>query len=297
MRELVAKIDFFSGLEDKVLKKVADAAILRHYARDEMIVRQGETGLGMYIISSGRVKVEREEAGTRVQVAELGPGQSFAEMAILDDKPRSAHVIALEDTECVLLTRDSCVKLMHKYPQIPIRAARLLAERLRDANQKLATVPPPGGAAASPAGAAAPTANPAAPPASSSSEPIGTKAGIQDALLKTFQSLYTLKAFTRFSVAVLGCPVEAFATNLIEEIRVGDVKALVLPADELVDLRIAAREPGSFTLHVLLPAQEQPIRFGPVSVRPEDRVRLSLRPPLVSLHHGQRMVAPASLTP
>ena len=77
-------------------RTVADAAILRHYAKDEMIVRQGETGLGMYIISSGRVKVEREEAGTRVQVAALGPGQSFAEMAILDETDSGLDIDSLK---------------------------------------------------------------------------------------------------------------------------------------------------------------------------------------------------------
>ena len=64
-------------------------------------------------------------------------------MSLLDNKPRSATVTALEDTECVLLTRDSIMKLMNKYPEIPIGMARVLAERLRVANEKLAAAPPP----------------------------------------------------------------------------------------------------------------------------------------------------------
>ena len=47
-----------------------------------------------------------------------------------------------------------------------------------------------------------------------------------------------MRAFTRFSVAMLGCPVEGFASNTFAEIRAGDVKALVLPWDEPVDMRI-----------------------------------------------------------
>lgn len=302
MRELIEKIEFFSGLDDKILNKVADAAILRQYARDEIIVRQGETGLGMYIISRGRVKVEREEQGAHIQVAELGPGESFAEMAILDNKPRSAHVIALEDTECVLLTRDTFVKLMKKHPEIPIRAAGVLADRLREANKKLAAapkVPAPPATSAAPSGEAPlpvvpvpSTGDGAAPAAPAAAE--GTKARIQDALLGFFRVLYTMKAFTRFSVAVLGCPVEGFAPNLIKEIRVGDVKALVLPADERVELRIAARERGSFTLHLFVPARGEPIRFGPVQVRPEDHIQLLLNPPSVALRHGVRLVTRAS---
>src|SRR5882762_4023568 len=151
MKGLISRVDFFSGLNEKIRKKLADACILRQFTRSEIIVRQGETGLGLYLIAKGRVNVAREQDGVRMQVAELGPEQFFGEMSLLDNKPRSATVTGIEDSECVLLTRDSFVKLMNKYPEIPIRMARVLAERLRLANEKLATAPPP--AATQPAGA------------------------------------------------------------------------------------------------------------------------------------------------
>src|SRR5262249_10011636 len=256
MNELITKIDFFSGLDDKILRKISDACIMRQFTRNETIVRQGEMGLGLYVIARGRVKVDREEKGVRTQVAELGPEQCFGEMSLLDNKPRSATVTGLEDAECLLLTRDSFVKLMNKYPEIPIRMARVLAERLRVANEKLAAGPVPAaqpaaapsaptGTAPAPATAAAPSVNgttPAVPP------PVGAKAQIHSKLLETFESLYTLKALSRFSVAVLGCPVEGKSANTVDEFRVGDVKALFFPAGELVEMKIATHEPGWFTL-------------------------------------------------
>ena len=141
MNELIKKIDFFSGLDDKILNKISDASIARQFTKNETMVRQGEMGLGLYIISRGKVKVEREEGGVRAQVAELGPEQFFGEMSLVDNKPRSATVTGLEDVECLLLTRDSFVKLMNKYPEIPIRMARVLAERLRLANDTIAKAP------------------------------------------------------------------------------------------------------------------------------------------------------------
>src|SRR5882724_10083557 len=78
----------------------------------------------------------------------------------------------------------------------------------------------------------------------------GMKAQMHSKLLDMFQSLYAVRALTRFSVAVLGCPVEGAAFNIVNQIRVGAVKALFFPADEAVDMRIAAGEPGCFTLHV-----------------------------------------------
>src|ERR1700694_5618922 len=143
MNELIKKIDFFSGLDDKILNKISDACIARQFTKGETIVRQGEMGLGLYIIARGRVKVDAEQGGARTQVAELGPEQFFGDMALLDNKPRSATVTGIEDAECLLLTRDSFVRLMNKYPEIPIRLAKALAERLREANEKIVAAGPP----------------------------------------------------------------------------------------------------------------------------------------------------------
>src|SRR5579872_3834564 len=235
MNELIKKIDFFSGLDDKILNKISDASIARQFTKNETMVRQGEMGLGLYIIARGKVKVDREEAGVRTQVAELGPEQFFGEMSLVDNKPRSATVTGLEDVECLLLTRDSFVKLMNKYPEIPIRMARVLAERLRVANDSSAkaappaakpVLPPEAGGSPSPSAPAPDAAAPAAPTGAAAAkppEPEGTKAQIHSRVLSTFQSLYTMKALSRFTVAVLGCPVEGISADTVEQIRVGEV--------------------------------------------------------------------------
>jgi hypothetical protein len=225
--------------------------------------------------------VDREQGGARTQVAELGPEQFFGDMALLDNKPRSATVTGLEDAECLLLTRDSFVKLMNKYPEIPIRMAKVLAERLREANEKIvASAPPPPPASSEVPSPVVQAASPPPPPVANGSTPAppaadGTKAQIHSKMLETFQRLYMLKALSRFSVAVLGCPVEGTAANVVEQIRVGDVKALFFPAGEPVDMKIAASEPGWFTLDVFTPARAEPYHFGPVAVDPRDDVRLS----------------------
>jgi hypothetical protein len=91
-------------------------------------------------------------------------------------------------------------------------------------------------------------------------------------------------------VAVLGCPVEGTAANVVDQIRVGDVKALFFPANQPVDLRIAAQEPGWFTLDVFTPASAEPRRFGPVAVVPADSVHMTLLSGQVALHHGGRLI-------
>jgi CRP/FNR family transcriptional regulator, cyclic AMP receptor protein len=281
MKDLIAKIDFFSGLDDRILKRLGDASIIRQFTKNETIVRQGEMGLGVYVISRGHVKVDREQSGVRTQVADLGPEQCFGEMSLLDNKPRSATVTATVDTECLLLTRDSFMKLMNKYPEIPIRMARMLAERLRVANEKLTQAPAPAASPATPATpASAAQAAPEAPgtpsnggtPAAAGSEP-GMKTKVRDTLLDAFSSLYTMKAMTRFSVAVLGCPVEGIAENAVEQFQLGEVKILVFAADQPAALRIAAHEPGQFTAHWFSP--DRPERhWGPLEIDPADEVWL-----------------------
>jgi cyclic nucleotide-binding protein len=302
MNELIKKIDFFSGLDDKILNKISDACIVRQFTKNETIVRQGEMGLGLYIIARGRVKVDREQAGVRTQIAELGPEQFFGDMALLDNKPRAATVTGIEDAECLLLTRDNFVRLMNRYPEIPIRLAKVLAERLRECNAKIVnnnpppppngekhsepvntSVSPPSGPPATPGIAGSTTIKPIPKP-----EPDGTKAQIHSKLLETFQSLYTLKALSRFSVAVLGCPVEGSAANLFDQIRVGEVKALFFPAGEPVEMRIDAREPGWFTLDVFTPSSQAPTHFGPVAVNPQDPVRMTLVSGMATLHRAER---------
>src|SRR5262249_10867743 len=130
------------------------------------------------------------------------------------------------------------------------------------------------GAQASPASSTASgpgqTPNDQAQVSSASEAQLGTKARVAKQRLQTFESLYTMKAVTRSSVVVLGCPVEGVASNIKDEIRIGDVKALFFPAGESVELNIAAQEAGSFTLHVFVPARTHPVRFGPVSISPKD---------------------------
>ncbi len=263
LTEPIARIGFFAGIDPKLLKKVAESAVVCDYEKGQVIVKEGETGLGMYVVLRGRVAVTRHRNGAAVRLAELGPEQCFAETSLIDEKPRSDTATALQETECLLFTRESFLALMSKNPQLAIRLARSLAERLRMTDEP-GRVPPRHDARAIANGAASPALE-------------GTrKAAIQQRLLSMFEWLYTAKAFTRFSVALLGCPVEGIAANLIEEIRVGEVKALILPADEAVDVRIEAYAEGSFGLHLFTPESPSPIRFEPVRIQAGDRFVFSL---------------------
>ena len=270
MKESIGDLAFFAGLDRTLLRTLKEGAIACRYSKDEVIVREGEMALGMYIIRTGRVQVTTSRQGSAVRLAELGPKQFFAETALIEDKPRTATIAALEQTECLLITRDSVTQVINRNPRLAIHLARSLAERQR----RVADL---GQAVSDPQAGIASRSNSSADAWSGAS----VKAAVQERLLTTFQQIYMVKAFTRFSVAVLGCPVEGATSNLIDEIRVGDVKALIVPAGEPVEVRIEAFGAGSFTLHVFTPERAAPVRFGPVPIQPRDQFMLRL--PAVAL--------------
>jgi CRP/FNR family transcriptional regulator len=79
---------------------------MRSYAAGEEIVTQGEGGIGLYVIVSGRAEaVHARDDGEKVTVNTFGPTDFFGELAVLNDEPRTASVIATQATECLVLTR------------------------------------------------------------------------------------------------------------------------------------------------------------------------------------------------
>ncbi len=132
--ELLAHIPLFSELSRRELRRVADAAIQRDYPAGTIIVEQGETGVGLYVLVKGRARVEQRLAdGTERQLALLGSGQIFGEMALLDTSPRSASVVAQEDTSALVIPIFDFRALLHDDADIAIKLLAVLSRRVRNA--------------------------------------------------------------------------------------------------------------------------------------------------------------------
>lgn len=100
--ELLRKIAMFAELPEPVLERLASSATSISVAADGIVVSRGEVGNHFYAIASGKVAVELEDGTTR----ELGAGDSFGEIALLRDVPRTATVRALEPLQLFALERD-----------------------------------------------------------------------------------------------------------------------------------------------------------------------------------------------
>ncbi len=71
------------------------------YDAETVIIRQGERDDTVYVVLSGRVRVSYSNEEAEVSIADLGPGEVFGEMAVLETQPRSANVVTLERTNCL----------------------------------------------------------------------------------------------------------------------------------------------------------------------------------------------------
>jgi CRP-like cAMP-binding protein len=107
---------------------------IREFAAGEVVFRENEVGETAYVIEQGRVEVVRSLGGNNIHLAYLGPGEPFGEMGMIEEKPRSATVIAVERTTVRELHRDNFVQALQTHPELTISFLRVLFERLREAD-------------------------------------------------------------------------------------------------------------------------------------------------------------------
>jgi CRP-like cAMP-binding protein len=106
----------------------------REFPAGAVVFREGENGKTMYVIQSGKVRITKElPTGSRV-LAVLGPGEFFGEMAILNDKPRTATADIVEEARLLVLDAKTFEAMVTSNTEIAVRLIRKLARRLDSAN-------------------------------------------------------------------------------------------------------------------------------------------------------------------
>lgn len=112
--------------------------LLRVYPKNTMIMSENQSGQDMFIIQEGRVKISKIVDGTEVTLAILKKGDMFGEMALLENKPRSASAIAEEDCRLMTVNRSNFNQMVATQPQLIARLTTMLAERLFIMQRQLA---------------------------------------------------------------------------------------------------------------------------------------------------------------
>lgn len=114
-----------------LLDEIGALAATRVFAKNAVIVSEGDDSGSVYVLLSGRVKVFLSDAqGREVELNRLGPGEYFGEVT-LDGGPRSASVMALEETRCAVVRRAELLELIERQPELALHMLRRLARRVR----------------------------------------------------------------------------------------------------------------------------------------------------------------------
>lgn len=138
VEESLHSVPLFEGFQPKQLKSLARWTTTRSYQPGQVIVAEGQTGLGLYVIQTGKVQITMHSAHGEVELRTMGPGESFGEISLLDDRPRSATVTAVEWTTTVLLDKSQFLAEMHSHPEMALAILPVLVTWLREANNRVA---------------------------------------------------------------------------------------------------------------------------------------------------------------
>ncbi len=124
----------FERVAGEDLAPLARVAEVEVYAPGGAIVKEGDTGDALFIIVRGHARVEFKGRA----IAQLGPGDTVGEMAVLDSEPRSATVTAIEDVEVLRIDSDAFYEILHEQVEIAEGVIRMLCQRLRTHDADLA---------------------------------------------------------------------------------------------------------------------------------------------------------------
>ena len=136
--DFLATIPLFSGLPEEELERFAELTRERSYPKGSVILFQDDPGDSLFVLRAGRVKVVLiGEDGREVILGVLEPGAHFGELALIDDQPRSAHVIAMEDAQLLVLRREDFRRRVEANPTVAWALLSELSRRLRRADVKI----------------------------------------------------------------------------------------------------------------------------------------------------------------
>jgi CRP/FNR family cyclic AMP-dependent transcriptional regulator len=138
---ILKTVPLFSLLSDNQLGSLFPAIQHRSYPRHAFMLRAGERPDALYIILAGRAKVLIEDGeGREVTLTIIGPSEFFGEMSLIDDKPRSASVEALEACEILYISKAAFMGCLRDNFEVAMLMLRSVVGRLREADRKIASL-------------------------------------------------------------------------------------------------------------------------------------------------------------
>lgn len=140
---LLRRAGIFAELADEDVEALAKLTRVAVYPAGDEIVEEGaefdEEADGIFVLVDGAVEVRigMQNGSDGRLLVKLGPGEFFGEMSLLDGRPRSATVIATDETQCLVLHRWDFLRELRKNPEIAVAMLSVLSGRIRATNEAL----------------------------------------------------------------------------------------------------------------------------------------------------------------
>ena len=138
MLEYLREISPYASLDESDLESFARHATRRSYRKNTLVIHQGDETDSLYILLEGQMRVFIEdEQGRELTVRIVNAGDSFGELALLGEFPRSANVMAVTDCVVSVISRDSYLQLLRDCPQVSLSLIKTLANMVRETTQEM----------------------------------------------------------------------------------------------------------------------------------------------------------------
>lgn len=134
---MLAATPIFSVVPKRVLRQMVDGMYHRHFQSGETVFQAGDPGLGMYLLLSGTIVIQLNGR----ELAQLGPGDFFGEVALFGDEARTADAVSQGECELIGFFRPDLQEWVERSPKLGVKVllqlGQVLAERLRNTNDRL----------------------------------------------------------------------------------------------------------------------------------------------------------------
>jgi len=128
----------FRDMPEDTLEEIAGVAETKEFPAGTLVFRKDDPADSFWIVNSGKVRVFlTDEEGIETTLSQLGPGQSFGEMALLTGEPRSANVETLEETCLTYLAKEEFHRILKHHPDVSLGFVRQMSRWLRHEDQRL----------------------------------------------------------------------------------------------------------------------------------------------------------------
>jgi CRP-like cAMP-binding protein len=136
--DYIKNIPLFKHLKDAQLREIAARCKTARYKKGDVIFHKTDLSTDLYIVNAGKLKaVLADDEGGEMVLARFEKGAFFGELSLLDDKGRSATIMAETDSELSVLKKDVFLEMVFKDPLIAVELMTTLVERLRKADEMI----------------------------------------------------------------------------------------------------------------------------------------------------------------